>query len=55
MNMPVVTIWERCIVGEGSVVTKNVSDSYMVAGNPERFIGFTDRSLKNRHVQVRVK
>lgn len=42
MIMPGVTIGERCIVGGGSVVTKSVPDGCMVAGNPAKFIGYTD-------------
>lgn len=42
MIMPGVTIGSRCIVGGGSVVTKSVPDGCMVAGNPARFIGYTD-------------
>lgn len=40
--MPGVTIGELCIVGGGSVVTKSVPDGCMVAGNPARFIGYTE-------------
>lgn len=42
MIMPGVTIGERCIVGGGSVLTKSVPDGCMVAGNPAKFIGYTD-------------
>lgn len=42
MVMAGVTIGSRCIVGGGSVVTKSVPDGWMVAGNPARFIGYTD-------------
>lgn len=42
MIMPGVTIGERCIIGGGSVVTKSVPDGCMVAGNPAKFIGYTD-------------
>lgn len=42
MIMPGVTIGERCIVGGGSVVTKSVPDGCMVAGNPAKFIGYTE-------------
>ena len=33
-----VTIGRRCIVGAGSVVTKDVPDDTLVAGNPARFV-----------------
>lgn len=52
MIMPGVTIGERCIVGGGSVVTKSVPDGCMVAGNPAKFIGYTDdfyHRLKEKH------
>ena len=50
MVMPGVTIGKGCIVGGGSVVTKSVPDGCMVAGNPARFIGYTEdfyKRLKN--------
>lgn len=46
MIMPGVTIGEKCIVGGGSVVTKSVPDGCMVAGNPAKFIGYTDDFYK---------
>lgn len=46
MIMPGVTIGERCIIGGGSVVTKSVPDGCMVAGNPAKFIGYTDDFYK---------
>lgn len=33
-----VTIGKRCIIGAGSVVTKNIPDGEIWAGNPARFI-----------------
>lgn len=33
-----ITIGESCILGDGSVVTKNVSPNCIYAGNPARFI-----------------
>lgn len=42
MIMPGVTIGKCCIVGGGSVVTKSVPDGCMVAGNPAKFIGFSE-------------
>lgn len=41
MIMPGVKIGENCIIGGGSVVTRSVPDGVMVAGNPARFIGYT--------------
>ena len=52
MLMPDVTIGERCIVAGGAVVTKSVPDGCMVAGNPARFIGYTEdfyKKLKEKH------
>jgi len=36
--MPGVNIGNNCIVGAGSIVTKNVADNTVVAGNPARVI-----------------
>jgi len=36
--LPGVTIGENAVVGAGSVVTKDVPDNTMVAGNPAKFI-----------------
>jgi len=36
--LPGVTIGENSIVGAGSVVTKDVPDNTIVAGNPAKFI-----------------
>lgn len=47
MIMPGVTIGKNCIIGGGSVVTRSVPDGIMVAGNPARFIGYTE-SFYNR-------
>lgn len=52
MIMPGVTIGERCIVAGGAVVTKSVPDGCMVAGNPAKFIGYTEdfyKRLKENH------
>ena len=52
MIMPGVIIGERCIVAGGSVVTKSVPDGCMVAGNPAKFIGYTEdfyKKLKEKH------
>lgn len=46
MIMPGVNIGKRCIVGAGTVVTKNIPDGCMVAGNPCKFIGYTDEFYK---------
>ena len=46
MIMPGVKIGKNCIVGGGSVVTKSIPDGCMVAGNPAKFIGYTDEFYK---------
>lgn len=40
--LPGVTIGHKCVVGAGSVVTKDVPPFTIVAGNPARAIGRTD-------------
>lgn len=41
--MPGVKIGNNVIIGAGSVVTKSIPDNYMVAGNPIKHIGYTDK------------
>ncbi len=36
--LPGVTVGENAVVGAGSVVTKDVEDNTVVAGNPARLI-----------------
>lgn len=43
MIMSGVTIGENCLIGGGSVVSRSVPDGVMVAGNPAKFIGYTDQ------------
>ena len=38
MVCPGVTIGKRCIIGAGSVVTKDIPDDCVAAGNPARVI-----------------
>lgn len=38
------TIGESAIIGAGSVVTKDVPDKTIIAGNPARIIGTTDKN-----------
>ena len=40
-----VTIGKNAVVGAGSVVTKDVPDSAVVAGNPAKLIRYTHRKL----------
>ena len=44
--LPGVTIGEGAVVGAGSVVTKDVPDYMMVAGNPARIIKSVDEILR---------
>lgn len=46
MIMPGVTIGDNCIIAGGAVVTKSVPDGCMVAGNPAKFIGYTEDFYK---------
>lgn len=43
-----VTIGNNCIVAAGSVVTKDVPDNSIVAGNPARIIGSFDQYVSKR-------
>ena len=55
MIMPGVVIGDNCIVGAGSVVTKSVPDGCMVAGNPAKFIGYTEDFYKRMKETTDVK
>jgi acetyltransferase-like isoleucine patch superfamily enzyme len=45
--LPGVTIGNRCIIGAGSVVTKDIPDNSVAAGVPARVIKSTDEYLEN--------
>jgi acetyltransferase-like isoleucine patch superfamily enzyme len=45
--LPGVTIGNRCIIGAGSIVTRNVPDNSVVVGVPARVIKTTDEYLKS--------
>ena len=52
--MPGVTIGRECIIGAGTVLSKSVPDGCMVAGNPCKFIGYTDdyyKRIKKKSVE----
>lgn len=49
--MPGVTIGDNCIIGAYSVVTKDVPDNTIVAGNPAKPIGKTDEYI-NKHKEL---
>ena len=40
-----VTIGENAVVGAGSIVTKNIPNNAIVAGNPAKIIKYIDREL----------
>jgi acetyltransferase-like isoleucine patch superfamily enzyme len=42
--LPGVTIGEEALVGAGSVVTKDVPNRAVVAGNPARITGYRDKN-----------
>lgn len=44
MIMLGVTIDESCVIGGESVVTKSVLNGCMMAGNPAKFIGYTENA-----------
>ncbi len=46
--MPGVTIGNDVIIGAGSVVTKNVPDNSVYAGNPARFLAHTDTYIADQ-------
>ncbi len=46
--MPNVRIGNNCIIGAGSVVTKDIPDNSVAVGNPCKVIGNTDEYL-NKH------
>lgn len=42
--LPGLTLGERCMIGAGAVVTRDVPNGAIVAGNPAKIIGYTDES-----------
>lgn len=50
--MPGVNIGNNCIIGTGSVVTKNVPDNTVYAGNPARFICTLEDYLEKNRIMM---
>jgi len=51
--LPGVTIGDNCIIGVGSIVTKNIDSNAVYAGNPAKFIiKIEDYFLKRQQVQI---
>ncbi|WP_394338634.1 acyltransferase [Flavobacterium aquicola] len=49
--MPGITIGENAIVGAGSLVTKNVEETAVVAGNPAKIINYNKhQSIINKQI-----
>lgn len=46
MIMPGITIGNNVVIGAGSIVTKNVPDGVVIAGNPARIVGTIDNYKK---------
>lgn len=42
--LPGLILGERCMIGAGAVVTKDVPNGAIVAGNPAKIIGYIDES-----------
>ena len=40
--LPGITLGQNCLVGAGSVVTRNVPDNAVVAGNPARILRYIE-------------
>lgn len=50
MIMPGITIGDNVVIGAGSIVTKNVPDNVVIAGNPARIMGTID-AYRNKYLQ----
>lgn len=50
--LPGVTVGKGVIIGAGSVVTKNVEDDSLIAGNPAKFIKYTSSFRSNKEFLV---
>ncbi len=53
--LPNVRIGSRVVVGAGSVVTRDIPDNSVAAGNPARVIGTYDDFLKKHSAQMEIR
>ena len=53
--LPGVRIGSRVVVGAGSVVTRDIPDNSIAAGNPARVIGTYDNFLKKHAAQMQTR
>lgn len=54
--MPGVSIGDNCIIGYGSIVTKNIPDNSVVVGVPGRVLESIDEYVeKNKHMYINTK
>lgn len=53
--LPNVKIGDDCIIGAKAVVTKNIPENSIVAGNPAKIIGRTDEYIKKHHKLMKEK
>lgn len=51
--MPGVTIGNEVIIGAGSVVTKDVPDNCVYAGNPAKFLTYTNEYIEREKAKMR--
>lgn len=50
MIMPGITIGNNVVIGAGSIVTKNVPDGVVIAGNPAKIVGSID-NYRDKYLQ----
>ena len=51
--LPGVKVGKNCLIGGGSVVTKDIPDDCVVYGNPAKVVGKTSRLLAGKVAQAR--
>ena len=51
--MPNVTIGNNVIIGAGTIINKNIPSNSIMAGNPARAIGSTDKFVKKHSMAMR--